>query len=174
MRTTHERDSVEKAVAPALELDLDSRGGFLYCFLADVNHQPIAKDLTSGEYQRVGRLLGNTSIRPNSYAKYQRWGSASDPASTVIRHLCNWVFWCAVFFALGGHALATAIFGNDLSINALWPGYVSGEWHNNHHLYPTSARCGFLPHQFDLAWCVIRAAAGLGAVRRYRDHKAEF
>src|SRR2546430_7246242 len=34
---------------------------------------------------------------------------------------------------------------NDLSINQWWPGYVAGEWHNNHHLYPTSARSGFLP-----------------------------
>jgi fatty-acid desaturase len=181
-------------------------GGFLYCFLADVNHQPIAQDLTVSEYGRVGRLLGHTSVRLNTYEQYRRWGSLSQPAATVIGHLLNWLFWYAAFFALGGHALATAIFGisffwafgirtfnfdghgagrdarkngvdfnrNDLSINGLWPGYVSGEWHNNHHLYPTSARCGFLPHQLDLAWCGIRAAMWIGAVRRCRDRKADF
>jgi fatty-acid desaturase len=24
----------------------------------------------------------------------------------------------------------------DMSINQVWPGYVAGEWHNNHHLLP--------------------------------------
>jgi fatty-acid desaturase len=181
-------------------------GGWLYCFLADVNHQPIAKNLTPAEYYRVGRLLVQTGLRLNSYEKYLRWGSLSDPTRTVSHYLLNWIFWYGVYFALGGHALATAIFGasflwafgirtfnfdghgggrdarrrghdfnsNDLSINQWWPGYVAGEWHNNHHLYPTSARSGFLPHQLDLAWCAIRACAWMGGVMRCRDSKAEF
>jgi stearoyl-CoA desaturase (delta-9 desaturase) len=181
-------------------------GGWLYCFLADVNHQSIAKDLTQTEYRRVGRLLGHTGLRLNSYEQYLKWGSLSDPARTLSHYFLNWVFWYAVCFALGGHALATAIFGtsffwafgirtfnfdghgggrdlrragrdfhrDDLSINQWWPGYVAGEWHNNHHLYPTSARSGFLPHQLDLAWCAIRAGARIGAVTRCRDSKADF
>ena len=44
----------------------------------------------------------------------------------------------------------------DMSINQIWPGYVAGEWHNNHHLYPKSARSGFKPYQLDLAWCYIK------------------
>jgi hypothetical protein len=62
----------------------------------------------------------------------------------------------------------------DLSINQWWPGYVAGECHNNHHLYPTSARSGFLPHQLDLAWCLIRVGAWLGGVTRCRDSRADF
>jgi fatty-acid desaturase len=50
----------------------------------------------------------------------------------------------------------------DMSINQLWPGYVAGEWHNNHHLYPKSARSGFKPYQFDLAWCYIKMMSMLG------------
>ena len=184
----------------------NANAGWLYCFLADVNHQPIAKDLTSGEYRRAARLLGLTGMRVNSYEEYQKWGSLSDPARTLAHHVLNWAFWYAVYFALGGHALATAIFGasffwafgirafnfdghgggrdsrqtghdfhrGDLSINQWWPGYVAGEWHNNHHLYPTSARSGFLPHQIDLAWCAIRACAWMGGVARCRDSRADF
>jgi fatty-acid desaturase len=184
----------------------NAHAGFLYCFLADVNHQPIAKDLSEAEYQRAARLLEHTGVRINSYEKYLRWGSISDPFRTVAHYALNWAFWYAAFFALGGHTLATALFGSaffwavgirtfnfdghgrgrdarregtdfhrgDLSINQLWPGYVAGEWHNNHHLYPTSARSGFLPHQFDLAWCAIRAYAWMGGIARYRDNRADF
>ena len=39
----------------------------------------------------------------------------------------------------------------DLSINQLFAGTVSSEWHN-HHLFPTGARSGFLWWQLDTAW----------------------
>ena len=29
-------------------------------------------------------------------------------------------------------------------------------WQNNHHLYPGSARAGFLPYQIDFAWVYIQ------------------
>jgi stearoyl-CoA desaturase (delta-9 desaturase) len=180
--------------------------GWLYCFLADVNHQPIATNLTDGEYHRVSRLLAHTGLRLNSYEAYVRWGSLTDPARTIGMTVLNWMFWYGVFFLIGGHALATAIFGasflwafgirtfnfnghgrgrdvrregydfdrNDLSVNQLWPGYLAGEWHNNHHLYPTSARSGFLPHQLDLAWLAIRAYGWLGGIARCRDNRADF
>lgn len=62
----------------------------------------------------------------------------------------------------------------DMSINQLWPGYVAGEWHNNHHLFPKSARSGFKPHQLDLAWCYIKLLSMIGAVSSYRDSKKQF
>jgi hypothetical protein len=48
------------------------------------------------------------------------------------------------------------------------------EWHNNHHLFPVSARAGFLPYQLDLAWIYIFSMYKLGAVSSYRDSKREF
>jgi len=59
-------------------------------------------------------------------------------------------------------------------VNQVWPGYVAGEWHNNHHLYPSGARSGFLPYQMDLAWQFIRALSWIGVVSSYRDYKADF
>lgn len=62
----------------------------------------------------------------------------------------------------------------NLSVNQLRPGLFSGEWHNNHHLYPGSARAGFLPYQIDLAWVYIYVMHKLGPVTSYRDNKKEF
>jgi stearoyl-CoA desaturase (delta-9 desaturase) len=63
---------------------------------------------------------------------------------------------------------------SNLSINQVRPGLFTGEWHNNHHLYPGSARAGFLPHQLDLAWIYIYCLYKLGAVSSYHDSKKEF
>jgi fatty-acid desaturase len=184
----------------------NAAGGFLYCFLADANHQGLNRELSQDDYRRASSLIKHTGVRLNSYAEYQKWGSLCHPLTTFAHYATNWLFWYAAFFALGGHALALALFGSaaiwaigirtfnfaghgsgqdqrkpgvdfnraDLSVNQLWPGYVAGEWHNNHHLYPRSARSGFLPYQLDLAWLFIRGCALLGVVTSYRDDKAVF
>lgn len=63
---------------------------------------------------------------------------------------------------------------SNLSINQTRPGLFAGEWHNNHHLYPGSARAGFLRHQLDLAWIYIFCLYKLGMVSSYHDSKKEF
>ncbi len=63
---------------------------------------------------------------------------------------------------------------SNLSINQTRPGMFSGEWHNNHHLFPGSARAGFLPYQLDLAWIYIYSLFKLGMVSSYKDSKKEF
>jgi len=184
----------------------NASAGFLYCFLADVNHQPIAKDLTEKDYYRATRLMKHTGITPNTYAQYQKWGSIANPARTILATVLNWGFWYAAFYLIGGHGLACTLFGaagiwavgvrtfnyeghgkgkdmrrdhtdfnrNDMSINQLWPGFVAGEWHNNHHLFPKSARTGFLPHQIDIAYYYIFLMHKLGPIAAYRDSKQDF
>lgn len=184
----------------------NASAGFLYCFLADVNHQPISDHLTSDEYARVVRLMEHTGIRPNTYRQYQKWGSVTRPARTLVGWILNWTFWGVTFYLTGGLALVFALFGaagfwaigvrtfnyeghgkgkdkhkegidfnkEDLSINQLWPGYVAGEWHNNHHLFPSSARSGFLNYQLDLAWCYIKLLKTIGAVSSCHDSKKIF
>lgn len=184
----------------------NAQAGFLYCFLADVNHQPIAKDLCETDYARVKKLMCHTGIKANTYHQYQKWGSYANPYRSVLSWVLNWTFWYTVFFLIGGHALACTLFGaagfwavgvrtfnydghgkgkdkqregvdynrSDRSINQLWPGFVAGEWHNNHHLYPKSARSGFKAYQMDTAWCYIRFMNLLGAVSSYKDSKKEF
>lgn len=62
----------------------------------------------------------------------------------------------------------------NLSINQIRPGLFAGEWHNNHHLYPASARAGFLRYQIDLAWIYIWILSKIGGVSSYRDSKKDF
>ncbi len=63
---------------------------------------------------------------------------------------------------------------SNLSVNQTRPGLFTGEWHNNHHLYPGSARAGFLPYQIDLAWIYIYCMHKVGVVASYHDSKKEF
>ncbi len=63
---------------------------------------------------------------------------------------------------------------SNLSINQSRPGLFAGEWHNNHHLYPGSARAGFFTHQIDLAWIYIYCMHKLGAVSSYHDSTKDF
>jgi len=184
----------------------NAEGGFLYCFLADVNHQPISKQLTEAEYNKVLKMMSHTGAPVLPYKKYQKWGSASSPVKIIAGVLLNWIFWfCACYF-LGGIYFTMAVFAGafvwsvgvrtfnyeghgkgidcqvqgkdfnerDKSINQLWPGIVAGEWHNNHHLYPKSARSGFLPHQVDFAWYYIWLLKKVGAVTVVHDDKKRF
>ena len=184
----------------------NASGGFLYCFLADVNHQPIARNMSEKNYGKCVNLMRHTGIKTNSYIQYQKWGTLARPLLTLGSVLLNWSFWFAAFYLIGGFGLVCAMFGaagfwavgvrtynyeghgkgedkrregvdhnrEDMSINQIWPGYVAGEWHNNHHLYPKSARSGFKPYQLDLAWCYIKFLSLIGAVSDYRDSKKEF
>jgi sn-1 stearoyl-lipid 9-desaturase len=62
----------------------------------------------------------------------------------------------------------------DLSVNRTLSAWLAGEWHNNHHLYPRSARAGFLPGQLDLAWEWIRVWRAIGAVVDVHDDTERF
>ena len=190
-------------------------GGFLYCFLADTNHQLINRNLSEQDYKIACKSLEHTGVRINTYEEYQKYGTIMNPWYIMISWVLNWSFWGLVFYAIGewigvtggGFALVCAMFAGtfvwsigirtfnyeghgkgkgkkawgdsdlnrrDYSINQLWPGYVAGEWHNNHHLYPTSARSGFLGYQMDLPWLYVKFLHAIGGIESYRDNKKQF
>jgi stearoyl-CoA desaturase (delta-9 desaturase) len=182
----------------------NAHGGRLYCFLAGELHQPIARDLSREDYARAVAMVNHTGVVANSYEQYQKWGSICHPARLYLHFALNWLFWYAVFYLVGGHGLACAIFGMsmlwalgirdfnydahgggkdrrregddfnraDLSINQLFAGAVSGEWHNNHHMFPNGVRSGFLWYQIDTAYaliCLVKLLGGIGSMRDYKD-----
>lgn len=63
---------------------------------------------------------------------------------------------------------------SNLAVNQSRPGLLTGEWHNNHHLYPGSARAGFLRNQVDLAWIFIWCMHRIKVVASYHDSKKDF
>jgi sn-1 stearoyl-lipid 9-desaturase len=94
----------------------NAHGGRLYCFLAAELHQPIARDLSAQEYASAAAMLKHTGLIANTYAQYQTWGSLCHPVRTYMHFALNWAFWYTVFFLVGGHGLACAIFG----LSAVW------------------------------------------------------
>ena len=133
--------------------------GFLYCFLADV----ISWILNWSFWYITFYMLGGHALA------------------------------CSMFGAAGFWAIGVRTFNyeghgkgeekqregvdynhKDNSVNQLWPGIVAGEWHNNHHLFPKSARSGFKPHQIDFAWYYIKFMSLVGAVSHYKDFKKQF
>jgi stearoyl-CoA desaturase (delta-9 desaturase) len=184
----------------------NAQAGFLYCMLAEFNHQRVNPELSEGEYQRVTHFMKHTGVKVNTYAQFQKWGSVASPLYTVALWVLNWGFWYTAFYFIGGHGLACAMFSaallwfvgvrafnytghgkgevkhvdgvdfdkSNLSVNQLRPGLFAGEWHNNHHLYPGSARAGFLSYQLDLPWIYIYSLYKIGAVSSYRDSKNDF
>lgn len=184
----------------------NARGGFLYCMLAEFNHQRISTSLNENDYRRTAHLMKHTGVSINSYEAYLKWGSVTKPLYNTVVWILNWAFWYGAFYLLGGHALACTLFSaalvwfigvrafnytghgggeekhvdgvdfdrRNLSINQMRPGLFAGEWHNNHHLYPGSARAGFLPYQLDLPWLYIITLHKLGAVCWFHDSKKDF
>ncbi|MES3036788.1 MAG: fatty acid desaturase [Bdellovibrionota bacterium] len=184
----------------------NAKAGWLYCFLAEVNHQGIRQDLTEEEYNHLLRLMKHTGVQANSYKQYLKWGSICHPFFTLSHYLLNWAFWFSVFFLIGGMSLATVFFGaagmwgvlnknfaysahgagtdrkkpgidfyqEDNSRNITWSGITSGEWHNNHHLYPTSARSGFQSYQVDVPWLLVYGLYKIGMISSYKNSKSQF
>jgi stearoyl-CoA desaturase (delta-9 desaturase) len=184
----------------------NAHGGWLYCFLADANHQPIALNLSETDYAKARSFLQHTGLYCNTYKQYKKWGSISNPIRTITSILLSVTFWYTVFYFIGGHAVACALLGGaffwalgvrtfnykghgkgsvrhkegldfnhkDLSVNQYVPGIFTGEWHNNHHLFPRSARAGFLKYQIDLAWYYIYFLYKIGAVKSYFDSRDKF
>lgn len=184
----------------------NARGGFWYCMLAEINHQCISKKLSEADYKTAVQLMRHTATRINTYQQYCEWGSITSFYYNIFLWIINWSFWYTIFYFIGGHGLACAMFsaalfwfimvrafnytghgkGNNkhkdgidfdqsnLSINQIRPGILAGEWHNNHHLYPASARTGFLPYQFDVPWILIYCMYKIGIVSNYHDSKNDF
>tara|TARA_Y100000590_G_scaffold432506_1_gene548599 strand:+ start:7940 stop:9064 length:1125 start_codon:yes stop_codon:yes gene_type:complete len=181
-------------------------GGWLYCFLADAIHNPISTRLDKKDYHKLSKFMTSAGLKTNSYDSYQKYGSLTPPLYFFMTYFLNWTFWYTVFFLIGGHALATCLFGSaaiwgigvrtfnydghgggkdkkkegidflktENCINQVWAGYVSGEWHNNHHLYPNGARAGFLRYQLDLAWLFILGCYKMKLVTQLNDPYPRF
>ena len=184
----------------------NSKAGFLYCMLSDVNHQSLTKNLSESDYKKVAQMMSHTGVAINSYKEFQQYGSVAKPLYTITLWLSNWAYWIAAFYLLGGFGLVCTLFSaamfwfvlvrafnytghgkgeekhvdgvdydrSNLSINQLRPGLFSGEWHNNHHLYPGSARAGFLDYQLDLAWYYIFGLYKIGLVKSYQNNRKDF
>jgi fatty-acid desaturase len=62
----------------------------------------------------------------------------------------------------------------DLSVNRSLSAWLASEWHNHHHLFPRSARNGYLWWQLDVIYWVVRVLHAVGIISSYRDDTPRF
>ena len=157
-----------------------------YNLLAKLMNHTGVKLNSHAQYQKYGTLAHPARTLFHYLANWSFWFGAFFLIGGM--PLAMAIFGCAAIWAFGvrtynydGHGggkdkRQDGIDFNrrDLSINQMWPGFVAGEWHNNHHLYPNGARSGFLPYQVDGAWAFIKFYHAIGGISSYKDYKKEF
>jgi len=74
------------------------KAGWWYCFLADANHQSIARDLSREDYQKLVKLINHAQLYVNKYEQYQKWGSLSHPLIIILETIASWLL--TYYFAL--------------------------------------------------------------------------
>lgn len=99
------------------------------------------------------------------------WLGASFLASVMIRDF-NWR-------GHGGNFRYYKISGwehhsTSRALNQHFYGYLASEWHDNHHLFPSSANNGFLPTQFDFSFQLVKVMKKLNVLSHYHDSKNQF
>jgi fatty-acid desaturase len=159
--------------------------------------------LTGPEYDRLKGLIRHVPIVTSSLAVFQRWGSVEAPLHYLLRFTFANLFWFGVNHSLFGIqgvlVWYTAVFlftllmrdfnyrghhgthrdgwdfdRSNLALNQWFYGLLASEWHNNHHMFPSSARNGFLARQVDLSFWIIVAFKHLGLVERFNDQLGTF
>ena len=128
---------------------------------------------------RYGHSTPTDWIERNVYTPFNKWGIAIMAFIDVLLFgpLAGAIIWGAQmlwipFWAAGvingiGHYFGYRNFHTeDDSTNIVpWAAWIGGEeLHNNHHAYPTSAKCSIRPYEFDLGWLYIRVLRSMGLV----------
>jgi len=85
------------------------KAGWWYCFLADANHQSIARDLSEDDYTKLVKLINHAQLYVNSYAQYKRWGSLSHPLIIIVETITSWALTSLCFYLLVGPQVTMAI-----------------------------------------------------------------
>lgn len=63
---------------------------------------------------------------------------------------------------------------SSLAVNHWFYGYLASEWHDNHHRFAASAKCGFKPYEFDLSFTITKLLHRLGIISSYVDSSKSF
>jgi stearoyl-CoA desaturase (delta-9 desaturase) len=123
----------------------------------------VAPVLLAAVTYALGAVLGRTAPRLHtSGAQMLVWGFF---ISTVV------LFHATVTINSLAHRWGSRRFDTrDDSRNNLWLALLTfGEgWHNNHHLFPGTARQGFLWWEIDITWYGLKLLAAFGLVQRLK------
>ncbi|MEM1222817.1 MAG: fatty acid desaturase [Verrucomicrobiota bacterium] len=62
----------------------------------------------------------------------------------------------------------------SLAVNSWFYGYFASEWHDNHHRFSSSARCGFKRFELDLSFLITVLLKKIGLIENYIDSSSSF
>ena len=155
--------------------------GWLGSYLATESQQKMNLEITRREYDRLTLTLEHIGFVKNSHAAYQRTGSIENVCHYAARTLFANLFWGLLGWFTAGEAGAMGWFAGvffysflvrdfnyrghggfffkaskGLPANQVFYGIIAGEWHDNHHEHPRSARSGREWWQLDVPYLIIR------------------
>jgi stearoyl-CoA desaturase (delta-9 desaturase) len=166
--------------------------GWLGSYLATDSQQKLNREISQREYERLAKSLEHIGFPANSYERFQRTGSIEVESYYVARAVFANLFWpLLAYLAAGwwgalawvsgvffytflvrdfnyrGHGGAFGQLNPGTPLNHIFYGLIAGEWHENHHAHPRSARSGLAWWQLDVPYWIIRAMKGCGIVTQY-------
>jgi len=166
--------------------------GWLGSYLATESQQKTNRDISARDYERLAKSLEHIGFVKGSYEQFQRTASVENVWHYIVRSVFANLFWTTLaFLAAGWYGALTwsaAVFlytflvrdfnyrghggGSSEShggtpLNQMFYGLIAGEWHENHHEYPRSARAGLAWWQPDMPYVIIRFMQLCGAVEQH-------
>jgi stearoyl-CoA desaturase (delta-9 desaturase) len=168
--------------------------GWLGSYLATESQQKMNREITQTDYDRLCKSLEHIGFVKTSYADYQRHGSVENPWHYLGRVVVANLFWTALAYGMAGSNgvlewLSGVFFYSFLvrdfnyrghggflgqhvpgvPLNHIFYGFIAGEWHENHHAHPRSARSGLAWWQIDAPYWIIKFLALCGLVVHLND-----
>jgi stearoyl-CoA desaturase (delta-9 desaturase) len=167
---------------------------WLGSYLATESQQKINRQITVEDYERLAKSLEHIGFVRNTYAKFQRFGSVENLWHYLARVAVANLFWTSLAYTVAGwRGVLTWISGvffysllvrdfnfrghggflgehhPGVPLNQVFYGFIAGEWHENHHAYPRSAKSGLAWWQLDIPYWIIRGLAACGAVVQFNE-----
>jgi len=166
--------------------------GWLGSYLATESQQKLNRQISRTEYDRLAKSLEHIGFPLGSYEQFQRLGSVEPIWHWLARMAMANLLWAWLGFAVAGwRGVLTWLAGvflysflvrdfnyrghggylgghvPGLPLNQVFYGVIAGEWHENHHAYPRSAKAGLAWWQIDIPFLLIKGLCLCGAVARY-------
>ncbi len=168
--------------------------GWLGSYLATESQQKVNRDLSRAEFERLAKSLEHIGFVRGSYEQFQRLGSVENVWYYLARAMFASVFWMLLAYAVAkwqgilgwisgvflysflvrdfnfrGHAGYWGTHHIGVPLNQVFYGLIAGEWHENHHAYPRSAKAGLAWWQIDVPYWIIKGLTRCGAVIQYNS-----
>lgn len=172
--------------------------GYWGSFSATESANFMNRDMTSKEFTLCQRLLSHIPSQWNDEANFRSTGSFEAFWRYPVRFLVSNGFWITFFLLLGRPDLLSAWYFGALTfllimrdfnyrghdehvhskekldshsdaINQWIYGWLASEWHDNHHRFANSAKCGFAKTEIDVSFFFTKLLTRLGIIESYVD-----